>query len=132
MGQEEGIKRALTIGEVAMARALYGNSIDYRRVVVHCDSYFPFGLQDPLYAMAPNGELWYRKNKYRSDFSTARREEQHTFLHEMCHVWQHQKGMWVRTRGLFSKLVDYTYRLDGKKRLKEYGMEQQASIISDY
>lgn len=26
----------------------------------------------------------------------------------------------------------YTYRLDGKKLLSSYGMEQQAPIISDY
>ncbi|WBF44367.1 hypothetical protein OLD77_17225 [Serratia rubidaea] len=28
--------------------------------------------------------------------------------------------------------ADYTYRLDGKRRLKDYPMEQQASIIADY
>ncbi|MBW7984796.1 type IV secretion protein Rhs [Enterobacillus tribolii] len=134
MGQEhkEGTQRPLTIGEVALARSVYGNSIDYRRVVVHCDSYFPFGQQPSNYAMAPNGELWYRKERYFTDFSTAPRVDQHDYIHEMAHVWQHQKGMWVRTRGLFSRLVDYRYRLDGKKVLKDYGMEQQASIIADY
>ncbi|MBW7981922.1 type IV secretion protein Rhs [Enterobacillus tribolii] len=129
---KEGFKRPLTIGEIAMARSVYGNSIDYRRVVVHCDSYFPFGLQDPFYAMAPNGELWYRKDGYQSDFSRADVSDQHRFIHEMGHVWQHQKGMWVRTRGLFSKFVDYKYRLDEKTLLKDYRMEQQASIIADY
>ncbi|WP_411752673.1 hypothetical protein [Serratia sp. (in: enterobacteria)] len=56
---------------------------------------------------------------------------QHLFIHEMSHVWQHQKGMWVRTRGLFSWAVSYKYKLD-KLRLNYYGMEQQASIIADY
>jgi len=49
----------------------------------------------------------------------------------MMHVWQHQKGMMVRTRGLFSWAVNYYYDLNGKK-LSDYGMEQQASIVSDY
>lgn len=115
-----------------LAREAFGNSIFYGRVIVHCDSYFPFGLQDSGVAMAPNGELWFRKELYQPDFSSAAIDGQHTFIHEMAHVWQRQQGMWVRTRGLFSKLVDYTYRLDGKKLLKEYGMEQQASIIADY
>lgn len=129
---KEGTQRPLTIGEIALARSVYGNSIDYKRVVVHCDSYLPFGTQPSDYAMAPNGELWFRKEGYWPDFSTAPEGDQHTFIHEMGHVWQHQKGMWVRTRGLFSRVVDYTYRLDGKKLLNSYGMEQQASIIADY
>jgi hypothetical protein len=39
--------------------------------------------------------------------------------------------MWVRTRGAFSWAVDYHYSLD-KDRLSDYGLEQQASIVSDY
>jgi hypothetical protein len=49
----------------------------------------------------------------------------------MAHVWQHQKGMWVRTRGLFSWAAEYRYRLDDKRLLHNYPMEQQASIIAD-
>ena len=49
----------------------------------------------------------------------------------MMHVWQAQKGMFVRTRGLFSGIADYTYSLD-KSDLIHYGLEQQASIVSDY
>ncbi len=115
-----------------MARELYGNTINYKKVVVHCDSYFPFGAQSKDTAMAPNGELWFRSERYQPDFSAATIGSRHTFIHEMAHVWQRERGMWVRTRGLFSDVVDYRYRLDGKKKLKDYGMEQQASIIADY
>lgn len=133
MGQEhkEGTVRPLTIGEVAMARTMYSSFIDYNKVVVHCDSYLPFGAQPELTAMAPNGELWFRKELYWKDFSIANTSSQHTFIHEMAHVWQHQRGMWVRTRGLFSWAVSYRYKLD-KTRLSDYGMEQQAAIIADY
>lgn len=132
MEVKEGIERALTFGEIVLARPLYGNTIFYDNVKVHCDSYFPFGLQDPGYAMAPNGELWFRKERYLADFSRGNDESQHTFIHEMAHVWQHQKGMWTRLRGLVSGVADYTYRLDGMKLLNHYSMEQQASIIADY
>lgn len=130
--KQEGIKRALTPGEVHLARSVFGNSIFYNRVLVHCDSYLPFGLQASRTAMAPNGELWFRKERYKADFSTAAAGFQHVFIHEMGHVWQHQKGMWVRTRGLFSWAAEYRYRLDDKRLLHNYPMEQQASIVADY
>ncbi|MBH1928077.1 type IV secretion protein Rhs [Serratia rubidaea] len=128
----EGITRPLTLGEVILARSIFGNSIIYNTVRVHCDSYLPFGLQASHTAMAPNGELWFRKELYKPDFSVSPIISQHTFIHELAHVWQYQHGMWVRSRGLFSWITDYTYRLDGKRRLKDYPMEQQASIIADY
>ncbi|MHC5175694.1 type IV secretion protein Rhs [Serratia rhizosphaerae] len=129
---QEGISRPLTLGEIILARSIFGNSIIYNTVRVHCDSYLPFGLQASHTAMAPNGELWFRQALYRPDFSAAPIHDQHIFIHELVHVWQYQLGMWVRSRGLFSWIADYTYRLDGKRLLKDYPMEQQASIIADY
>ncbi|WLI77803.1 type IV secretion protein Rhs [Kosakonia sp. H02] len=130
---EEGTLRLMTLGEIAMAKRVFGDSIVYSHVWVHCDSYFPFGLQRPGYAMAPNGELWFRKEGYRTDFSASDVLDQskHVFIHELGHVWQHQHGQWVRTRGLFSWAADYFYKLD-KKNLIDYPLEQQASIIADY
>lgn len=85
--------------------------------------------------MSPDGEMWFRKPRYENDFSNPRNnafiDAQHRFLHEMMHVWQHQRGMWVRIRGAFSWAADYTCDLD-KSSLLEYGLEQQASIVSDY
>jgi len=52
-------------------------------------------------------------------------------MHEMGHVWQHQHGQWVRTRGLFSWAADYFYQLD-KEKIMDYSLEQQASILADY
>lgn len=130
--QQEGIKRGLTVGEINLARSVFGRSVFYEKVFVHCDSYLPFGLQANRTAMAPNGEVWFRQALYKADFSTAAAGFQHVFIHEMSHVWQHQKGMWVRTLGLLSWAAEYKYRLDGKQLLHNYSMEQQASIIADY
>lgn len=131
--RREGTLRRMTLGEIAMARKIYADSIVYSRVWIHCDSYFPLGLQSKDYAMTPNGELWYRKSMFREDFSaiTVVIEDQHRFIHELCHVWQHQHGQWVRLRGLFSWAAEYTYVLD-KKKLSDYSLEQQASILADY
>ncbi|WP_249221026.1 type IV secretion protein Rhs [Serratia rubidaea] len=133
MQREEGRLRLLTLREVALAKTVFGGSIDYPRVWVHCDSYLPFGLQRSGTAMAPNGELYFRKELYMPDFAALHvtTEIKHLFIHEMMHVWQHQRGMWVRTRGLLSWATSYSYMLDGKPMLK-YSLEQQAQIVADY
>ncbi|WP_411751448.1 type IV secretion protein Rhs [Serratia sp. (in: enterobacteria)] len=130
---EEGTLRRMTLGEIAMARRVFGDSIVYGRVWIHCDSYLPFGLQKQNYAMAPNGELWYRKPMYKEDFSSNSVfvEDKYVFIHELGHVWQHQHGQWVRLRGALSWAAEYTYKLD-KDKLTDYSLEQQASILADY
>ncbi|WP_139155834.1 type IV secretion protein Rhs, partial [Enterobacter kobei] len=109
--------RQLTMGEITLAKTLYGYSIRYHRVWVHRESYLPFNLQPVDVAMSPNGEMWYREETYSPDFSLEDDiVKKHRFMHEMMHVWQTQKGMFVRTRGLFSGIADYTYSL-GKVRI---------------
>ena len=101
-------------------------------VIIWCgtqESYLPFNLQPVDVAMSPNGEMWYREETYSPDFSLEDDiVKKHRFMHEMMHVWQTQKGMFVRIRGLFSGIADYTYSLD-KVDLLHYGLEQQASIV---
>lgn len=130
---EEGTLRLMTLGEIAMARRVFGKSVTYSRVWVHCDSYLPFGLQGKHVGMSPNGEIYFRKEEYEVDFSQIRMyKKQHLFIHELAHVWQHQHGQWVRLRGAFSWAANYDYRLDVNKTLIKYSLEQQACIISDY
>lgn len=132
---KDGGLRRLRLGEINLASSLYGYSIRYNQVWIHLESYLPFNLQNPVQAMSPDGEMWFRPEKYEHDFSTPEKQKtpnaQHLFLHEMMHVWQHQRGMWVRMRGAFSWAADYTYSLD-RANLLHYSLEQQASIVSDY
>lgn len=128
----EGQVRRLTLGEIALARTVFGSYIDYSRVWIHLGSYLPFGLQMESAAMTPSGEFYFRGENYVDDFSTASNRHQHLFIHEMTHVWQYQNGMWVKLRGSMSWAVDYHYNFKGKSRLAEYSMEQQAAIIADY
>ncbi|CAI0934326.1 type IV secretion protein Rhs [Serratia proteamaculans] len=129
--QEEGTLRLLTPGEIGLAKTVFGGSIIYGKVWVHHGSYLPFGLQNRNTAMSPNGELYFRE-WYTPDFSSQGYSYKHLFIHEMAHVWQYQRGMWVKTRGLYSWLANYSYELDETKTLKNYSMEQQAQIIADY
>lgn len=128
--QDDDSVRKLTIGEVALARSVFGNRIDYEKVKIHHGSYLPFGLQGENVAMTPNGELYFR-HWHRPDFSKTSADLQHLFIHEMTHVWQREKGMNVLGRGMFSWLASYHYQLDGRL-LSEYPMEQQAQIVADH
>lgn len=128
---KEGGIRLLTTGEIQLAQSVFLSTIDYSKVWIHCDSYLPFGLQDESIAMTPNGEIYFRSLLYRDDYSKSINELQHTFIHEMSHVWQRSRGMNVMGRGLISWMVSYHYELDGRL-LSEYSMEQQAQIIADH
>ncbi|CAO95670.1 hypothetical protein [Erwinia tasmaniensis] len=127
-----GDVRGLTSGEISMAISVFGNAINYAFVKVHNDSYLPFNLQSNRVAMTPNGEIYFREPYYKDDFSIAPAGDKHWFIHEMVHVLQHQIGMNVRLRGTFSWAASYEYSLPPDKLLSDFGMEQQASIISDY
>lgn len=131
-GNKEGSQRRMTPGEITMARTVFGQALHYNKVWVHCGSYLPFGLQDKNTGMTPNGELYFREETYLADFSASHLYNQHFFIHELTHAWQHQQGMWVRTRGLFSWAANYRYSFGQGKVLNQYSMEQQASIVSDW
>ncbi len=124
--------RLITMGEIALASSLYGERLRYNQIWVHRESYLPFNLQPVDVAMSPNGEMWFREDTYSHDFSMeVDVQKKHRFMHEMMHVWQAQHGMFVRTRGLFSRFADYSYSLD-KADIWHYSLEQQASLVSDY
>ncbi|WP_380692444.1 hypothetical protein [Serratia marcescens] len=78
--QQEGITRALTPGEVNLARSVFGSTIFYQTVLVHCDSYLPFGLQNQYTAMSPNGELYFRRPLYKRDYASLDPEGQYLFI----------------------------------------------------
>ncbi len=96
-------------------------------------------------AMAPNGNIYFPDTSYEEDFSGSKsisNRDRRTFIHEMTHVWQHQHGKAVKTRGaalgVLGVAVDpYAYKLYplrdvNFKDLSDYGLEQQAAIVGDY
>ncbi|BCQ41756.1 hypothetical protein ERHA54_43590 [Erwinia rhapontici] len=125
-----GSLRLMTLGEINMAKEIFRGTIIYPKVWIHKGSYLPFGLQLKRVSMSPNGEMYFR-DEYSPDFSKADIRRQHTFIHELSHVWQYQHGMKVKLRGPVSWMAKYEYALDSWP-LSTYGMEQQAQIIGDY
>ena len=122
--------RALTLGEVTLARRLFGDAIDYAKVRIHGRRYLPF--QPKHCAMTPNGSMYFHRSCVLDDFAAADIARQHWFIHEMTHVWQHQLGYPVRLRGAVRIGLDYHYRLRAGAVLADFNMEAQGDLLADY
>ncbi len=127
--------RRLTGGEVALARSVFGDAIDYDAVRVRHRKWAFF--QPRRIVMAPMGHLHFhpRGDVYCDDFAAPAYDAlraQGLFLHEMTHVWQAQtRGRWylVLMRHPFAR---YDYGLKPGWPLHRYGLEQQAEIVRHY
>ncbi len=120
----------LTVGEAALVRSVFGDQVDPEKVRIRRRCWFP--LQPRSITMAPCGHIHFHPHSpvYHDDFSDASLSLQGFFIHEMAHVWQvQQRGRWflVLWRHPFCR---YAYRLKPGWKLTDYGLEQQAEIIS--
>lgn len=124
-----GGERLLTRGEIALARSVFGEAVEYTNVTVKRRKFFP--LQPRKVTMAPMGHLHFHPGAkhYCDDFSAAPLHLQAHFIHEMTHVWQSQVlGRWylVLHRHPWCR---YDYILRPGWKLGRYGIEQQAEIV---
>jgi hypothetical protein len=119
--------RPLTDGEIALARSVYGDAIDYAPVTIVARKWAFF--QPANVVMAPRGHIHFhpRGGLCRDDFAAAPLDAQGLFIHEMCHIWQHQRGICLPlARHPFCR---YHYSVRPGWPLKRYGIEQQAEIV---
>ncbi len=124
--------RQLTAGEISLVRSVFGEAIrDLDRVEIRHRRFIFF--QPSGTTMAPNGHVYLAQDLWRvTDFSHEPPHLQALLIHEMAHVWQHQTGMHVIARGLFSAIVSYDYVLCPGRPFARYPMEQQATIVEDF
>ena len=134
-------KRRLTAGEIALAKTVFGGSVDYDSVWLHDRRILPPGLQDRHQAVASGNHVSFPRAAYSSDFGNETdAKKQSVFIHEMTHVWQHQNKVCNTAfeaaketlRHKFNYSKAYLHRLDVKKDLTDYGFEQQAAIVKDF
>lgn len=119
--------RGLTGAEIGLAASIFGGAIDYARVRIHRRRWWPF--QSRNFLMAPDDHLWVHPESllWCDDFSCADLSLQGLFIHEMTHVWQHQRGVFLPlARHPFCR---YSYSLRPGWSLDRYGIEQQAEIV---
>lgn len=134
------IKRTLTEGEIALARLLFQDAIDYSKVVLVFDSFWQKASKA---AVAPNGRIYFPKKAQCDDFSAAPVQMQVWFMHEMTHVWQYQRGFSVLWSGMllfcgggYFRSKAYRYLQDASQQqiaaFEQLNMEQQAEVVAHY
>ena len=121
------MKRGLTTGETALATTVFGRAIDYANVGISRRKWAFFQPRETV--MAPWGCIHFhpRGGRYRDDFATAPLTDQGLFIHEMVHVWQHQRGIFLPLAR--HPWCRYDYALKPGQPLARYGIEQQAEIV---
>lgn len=119
--------RPLTLGERTLAASMFGSAVDYDRVRIHAAKWWPF--QPRRVTMAPDGHIWFHPQGglYCDDFAAQNLSAQGLLVHELTHVWQHQRGIFLPlARHPFCR---YDYALKPGWPLPRYGLEQQAEIV---
>ena len=121
--------RPLTDGEIAIARSMFGDAIDYARVRIVRGRWWPF--QPVGIAMAPTGNIHFhpRDPAWRDDFAAADLSLQGLFIHEMTHVLQAQQRGRFYLPLMRHPFCRYAYTLRDDRPFDRYGLEQQAEIV---
>jgi hypothetical protein len=119
--------RPLTESERAIARRLFGAALDPDPVRLHRAKWFPFQARDVT--MAPDGHIWFHPEGglWRDDFGLESAMLRALLVHELTHVWQHQRGLCLPLRRW--PFARYDYALTPGRPLERYGIEQQAMIV---
>jgi hypothetical protein len=119
--------RPLTAGEVALARSIFGAAIDYAAPRIVPRKWAFFQPRDTV--MAPLGNIHFHPlgTRYRDDFANGPLEDQGLLIHELVHVWQHQKGMFLPLQR--HPFCRYGYQIAPGRPFERYGIEQQGEIV---
>lgn len=119
--------RPLTPGEIDLARSIFGDGIDYAPVRIVLGKWAFF--QPKNVVMSPRGRIHFHPHgtAYRDDFSHADLGTQGLFIHEMTHVYQTQKGIFLPLKR--HPFCRYDYAIKPGQQFERYGIEQQAMLV---
>ena len=120
-------RRRLTPAEGDLGRAIFGDQIDIARVRLFAAPLWPR-------AFVPNGALivWPAATAL-CDFGAAAAplRAQATFVHELTHVWQAQRGvnlLWAKLQA-GDAMAAYAYDLETGPDFALLNIEQQAMVV---
>ncbi|MFD1786640.1 vgr related protein [Sphingomonas floccifaciens] len=123
----KGQGRSLTPGEIKLATSVYRGAIDLSGVEIRRRKWAFF--QPKQVAMAPTGHIHFHPDStnWSEDYSRESLALSGLFIHELCHVWQTQRGLYLPlVRHPFCR---YSYAIKPGWTLSRYGIEQQAEIV---
>lgn len=112
-----------------MGASVYPDTDITTVAICRCKAYI---FQPSDRAMSPDGSIYFHPldKGYYDDFSRPPVGAQRTFVHELGHVRQTQKGENVRA-AVFDRNYEYWPSVPGKTFM-QYGLEQRAEMVADY
>ncbi|MCB0375310.1 MAG: hypothetical protein KDD04_05265 [Sinomicrobium sp.] len=129
--------RPLTDDQIEMARAIFGDSVNYDEVSINTGSWLAVG----------NGYIsgWDSARPFvlGNTINTSGTLSDRTFIHEMMHIHQYQTQGWSYITDALADKGEYDYELTDLRaysgdpdyegrRLEQFGLEQQGQIVMDY
>lgn len=125
--------RPLTLEEIADARSIFGNTIDYGAVRIIKDNNEIFSFDDR--GAAFDTDIFIPDSRYHEDFSEAIMQDRSLLIHELTHVYQAQNGIDInasmaqmRAENNGNYDAGYAYDLGSGKTFFDFNIEQQAMI----
>jgi hypothetical protein len=135
-------ERPLTSDEIAYAREVFKDSIDYSEITITRDSMMAVGAPRTLGNTIHLRSDW---GHFEGDTMNLTQQGKETLIHEMGHVWQYQHGglayipesLWAQIKaavGHGGRNAAYNWRDAEKAGLpwEKFNPEQQATAIEDY
>ena len=135
-------ERPLTAGEIRMAKLIFNDAVDYKKVKAHNHPWLHINVGSV--AQTPSGEMHFPDVLYKVDYSREIDLLKILFIHEMVHIWQYQlgygvklKGGWIGLKGGYGTgspayQYDATAGASTTQKIQDFNMEQQGDIISHY
>ena len=127
--------RRLTENEVRMAKQVFANGIDFNRIKIYRG--IPL-IPNANTAIAPNGNIYFPRKHCPKDFTQAGIAYKIWLIHELTHVWQHQRGhkVWlsgllIMLKGGYRKRKAYAYPIP-LPHFNQLNIEQQADLVAHY
>jgi hypothetical protein len=134
--------RHLTQAEIGELRPIFNNAVDYNKIRVNssivADLYTGILGDD---AMSFNNVI-FAGPALKAGLDSATGDAKYELIHEVAHVMRYQhdpliciRGPWQTAANYITsrdRIHQYEYRLEPGKKLGDYNLEQQASIIADY
>lgn len=117
--------RPLSAGERGLAHEMFGPGLDAARVRLLALPVWP-----RAFVAGPRLILWPARHAL-ADFAGAPLPVQASFVHELTHVWQAQRGVMLALAKLRAgdAAQAYAYDLADGRAFAELNIEQQASVV---
>lgn len=132
--------RGMTPGEMKIARSIYGNAIDYKKIKLwnRPGYFYLFGQGYGAFVPSPESIYLMASEFHVADLS-ADLKKQRILIHELAHIWQRIKGRigywtWLREllRHNYNYQMTYQFQLIPGRNFDFFNHEQQAGIVESY